>query len=71
MKGGWNLLGRTTSSSALEWPCSFGSSAKCSPVSGVHIMIPHKMILWWKFREKLCFWNPQGSKWYKLLYLPH
>ena len=41
MKGGWNLLRRTTSSSALEWPCSFGSSAKCSPVSGVH-MIPIK-----------------------------
>ena len=51
MKGGWNLLRRTTSSSALEWPCSFGSSAKCSTVSGVH-MIPHKTILWWKFREK-------------------
>ena len=37
MKGGRNLFRRTTSSSALEWPCSFGSSAKCSPVSGVHM----------------------------------
>lgn len=41
MKGGWNLLRRATSSSALEWPCSFGSSAKCFPVSGIQ-MIPLK-----------------------------